>query len=62
MRRIASIKAIKTVNFAVGFALLVMLSPHHGQPPEKPAGVRTAIEAASKKTSLAGSQNWAISF
>jgi hypothetical protein len=44
--------ALKAVNFAVGFALLVMLFPHHGVPSDKPAGVRTAIETAAKKTSL----------
>ena len=45
-------QALKTVNFTVGFALLVMLFPIHGKPCDKPAGVRTAIEAVSKKTSL----------
>ena len=40
------------VNIAAGFALLVMLFPHHGKLPEKPAGVRTAIEMISKKPSL----------
>ena len=45
-------QALKTVNFAVGFALLVMLFPIHGVPCDKPAGVRTAIEAVSKKTTL----------
>jgi hypothetical protein len=44
--------ALKTVNFAVGFALLVMLFPIHGKPCEKPAGVRTAIETVGKKTEL----------
>ena len=43
---------LKTVNFTVGVALLVMLFPIHGKPCDKPAGVRTAIEAVSKKTSL----------
>ena len=42
----------KAVNFIAGFALLVMLFPLHGIPCDKPAGVRTAIEAVSKKTSL----------
>lgn len=41
-----------TVNITVGLALLVMLFPHHGKLPEKPAGVRTAIEMISKKPSL----------
>lgn len=48
----ATSQALKTVNFAVGFALLVMLFPIHGVPCDKPAGVRTAIEAVSKKTTL----------
>jgi len=45
-------KTIQTVNFAVGFALLVMLSPHDGMLPEKPAGVRTSIELIANKPSL----------
>jgi hypothetical protein len=40
------------VNFAAGVALLVMLFPHHGKLPEKPAGVRTAIEMIAKKPTL----------
>ncbi len=52
MINIATSQALKPVNFTVGFALLVMLFPFHGKPAEKPAGVRTAIEAVSKKTSL----------
>ncbi len=40
------------VNFTVGFALLVMFCPHHGQVPPKPAGVRTAIELVAKKTEV----------
>ena len=40
------------VNIIAGFALLVMLFPHHGKLPEKPAGVRTAIEMISKKPAL----------
>lgn len=43
---------LKTVNFTVGFALLVMLFPFAGKVVEKPAGVRTAIETVSKKTAL----------
>lgn len=43
--------ALKTVNFTVGLALLVMLYPIGGKLPEKPAGVRTAIEMVSKKQS-----------
>ena len=52
MTKTATSQALKTVNFTVGFALLVMLFPHHGQLPQKPAGVRTAIEMVSKKPSL----------
>jgi hypothetical protein len=48
----ATSQILKTVNFTVGFALLVMLFPIHGKPCDKPAGVRTAIEAVSKKISL----------
>lgn len=44
--------ALKTVNFTVGCALLVMLFPLGGKLPQKPAGVRTAIEMISKKPSL----------
>ena len=43
--------ALKTVNFTVGLALLVMVYPIGGKLPEKPAGVRTAIEMVSKKQS-----------
>jgi hypothetical protein len=50
MREIANSPTLKTVNFIVGLALLVMLCPKHGIPPEKPAGVRTAIELVGKKT------------
>ncbi len=42
---------LKTVNFTVGVALLVMLFPLHGKLPEKPAGVRTALELITKKQS-----------
>ncbi len=52
MTKSATSKALKTVNFTVGFALLVMLFPIHGIPCDKPAGVRTAIETVAKKTSL----------
>ncbi len=41
--------AIKTMNFIVGFALLVMLSPIGGKLPDKPAGVRTALELVDKR-------------
>ncbi len=44
--------ALKTVNFTVGLALLVMLYPIGGKLPEKPAGVRTAVEMISKKPAL----------
>ncbi len=40
------------INFIVGIALLVMVTPFHGEVPSKPAGVRTAIELISKKLSL----------
>lgn len=43
---------VKTVNFTVGCALLVMLFPIGGKLPEKPAGVRTAIEMIANKPSL----------
>ena len=44
--------ALKTMNYIVGMALLVMLTPISGKLPEKPAGVRTAIEMVSKKPAL----------
>lgn len=50
-RRTRNLK-LQMVNFTVGFALLVMLFPHGNKLPEKPAGVRTAIEMISKKPSL----------
>jgi hypothetical protein len=37
------------MNFIVGFALLAMLSPIGGRLPDKPAGVRTAIELIDKR-------------
>ncbi len=43
---------IQTVNFIVGFALLVMLFPHGDKLPDKPAGVRTSIEMIANKPSL----------
>ncbi len=52
MADITTSQALKTVNFAVGFALLVMLFPVSGKTVEKPAGVRTAIEMVAKKTTL----------
>jgi hypothetical protein len=52
---ITTSQAIRTVNFTVGFALLVMLFPMPGKALEKPAGVRTAIEAVAKKTTLKAS-------
>ena len=42
-------QALKTMNFIVGLALLVMLFPIGGKLPEKPAGVRTAIELIDKR-------------
>lgn len=53
-------QTLKTVNFAVGFALLVMLFPLAGKTVEKPAGVRTAIEMVSKKTTLKAVQTEAV--
>lgn len=47
-----NITIIRTMNFVVGLALLTMLAPLHGKPAEKPAGVRNAIELASKKLSI----------
>lgn len=52
VKSIATSQTLRIVNFTVGFALLVMLFPLHGRPAEKPAGVRTAIEMVSKKTTL----------
>lgn len=54
MTRPSTSQMLKSVNFTVGFALVVMLFPHHGELPEKPAGVRTAIELISKKMSVRG--------
>lgn len=50
--QIPTSQTLKTMNFIVGLALLVMLFPIGGKLPQKPAGVRTAIEAVSKKPSL----------
>jgi hypothetical protein len=44
--------ALKTANFTVGVALLVMLFPVNGKLPDKPAGVRNSIEMISKKPTL----------
>jgi hypothetical protein len=52
MLGIANSQTLRTVNFIVGLALLVMLFPKHGNLPEKPAGVRTAVELVSKRTAL----------
>ncbi|MEQ1716683.1 MAG: hypothetical protein ABL907_11970 [Hyphomicrobium sp.] len=52
MARFTTKATTGTVNFAAGVALLVMLFPVHGKLPEKPAGVRTAIEMIAKKPSL----------
>ncbi len=51
MTQPATQSMLKTVNFTVGIALLVMLFPIGGKLPDKPAGVRTAIELISKKQS-----------
>lgn len=48
----ASSTVTKTVNFAVGFALLAMLFPVGGHYLGKPAGVRTAVEMIANKPSL----------
>lgn len=45
---------LKTMNFIVGAALLVMFFPHGDRMPEKPTGVRTAIELIGKKQSALG--------
>lgn len=52
MTTIATKSAQRTLNFLVGCALLVMLFPLGGKLPEKPAGVRTAIETIAKKPAL----------
>ena len=51
MTQAATPSMLKTVNFTAGVALLVMLFPIGGKLPDKPAGVRTAIELISKKPS-----------
>ncbi len=45
-------QTLAPINFIVGIALLVMMAPLHGEMPQKPAGVRTAIELISKKLTL----------
>ncbi|MCB1485605.1 MAG: hypothetical protein KDJ17_12010 [Hyphomicrobiaceae bacterium] len=52
MARNSNSTAVRSVNFVVGFALLVMLFPVANKPVEKPAGVRTAVEMVSKKLTL----------
>lgn len=52
MARTAQTKSLQIVNFTVGCALLAMLFPFGGKLPEKPAGVRTAIEMIAKKPAL----------
>jgi hypothetical protein len=49
MSAVANSKALRVMNFTIGLALLVMLTPKHGCLPEKPAGVRTALKLANKK-------------
>lgn len=49
MTKTRSNTSLKLVNFISGFALLVMLFPVAGKLPEKPAGVRTAIDLIAKK-------------
>jgi hypothetical protein len=45
----ANSQTLRTANFIVGPALMAMVSPKHGDLPEKPAGVRTAIELINKR-------------
>ena len=45
-------KSLQAMNFTVGCALLAMLFPFGEKLPEKPAGVRTAIEMIAKKPAL----------
>jgi hypothetical protein len=52
MLRIANIQTLRTMNFIFGMALLMMISPQHGHLPEKPAGLRTAVELVGKRTAL----------
>jgi hypothetical protein len=52
MLRIANIQTLRTMNFIFGMALLMMISPQHGHLPEKPAGVRSAVELVGKRTAL----------
>lgn len=52
MARSAHSTSLQTVNFTVGCALLAMLFPFGEKLPEKPAGVRTAIEMIAKKPAL----------
>ncbi len=52
MARSAQTKSLQIVNFTVGCALLAMLFPFGEKLPEKPAGVRTAIEMIAKKPAL----------
>lgn len=49
MKQTPASAALKTMNFIVGMALLVMLFPIGGKLPEKPAGVRTALELIDKR-------------
>ena len=52
MARAANSPTQQISNFLVGVALLVMLYPIGGKLPQKPAGVRTAIETIAKKPAL----------
>ena len=49
MKNIISDRTILAMNFTIGLALVVMLAPKFGQPSDKPAGVRTAIELLDKR-------------
>ncbi|HMN37801.1 MAG TPA: hypothetical protein PKD49_08875 [Hyphomicrobium sp.] len=52
MARNSNSTAVRSVNFTVGAALLIMLFPIPGKILEKPAGVRTAVEMISKRPAL----------
>ncbi len=49
MQRMITTRTVLALNFAVGVALVVMLTPHGGKPCDKPAGVRTALELLDKR-------------
>ncbi len=49
MTRSPKTLSYKAANAIVSAALLVILFPHNGVPPQTPAGVRTAVELLDKK-------------